>query len=145
MQIERQKRPKIISDTHVRQMRVQKIIPDAHVRQMRDQMIRAKAYLNLALARKKLRAMMHSTEEQLRVHKKQSTFLTQLAARSFPKGLHCLPVRLTAEYYALSPNEQEFPNKLKLDDPSLYHLAIFSDNILAAAVVVNSTVFHSKV
>ena len=51
MQIERQKRPKIIPDTHVRHMRVQKIIPDAHVRQMRDQMIRAKAYLNLAPAR----------------------------------------------------------------------------------------------
>jgi alpha-1,4-galacturonosyltransferase len=93
---------------------------------------------------KKLRAMMHSTEEQLRVHKKQGTFLTQLAARSFPKGLHCLPMRLTAEYYSLTPNEQEFPNKGKLDDPSLYHHAIFSDNILAAAVVVNSTVFHSK-
>ena len=88
---------------------------------------------------------MHSTEEQLQVHKKQSTFLTHLAAKRFPKGLHFLPVHLTAEYYALSPNEQEFPNKLKLDDPSLYHLAIFSDNILAAAVVVNSTVFHSKV
>ena len=112
---------------------------------MRDQMIRDKAYLNLAPARKKLRAMMHSTEEQLRLQKKQSTFFTHLAAKSFPKGIHCLPVHLTAEYYALSPNEQEFPNKLKLDDPSLYHLAIFSDKILASAVVVNSTVFHSKV
>eukprot|EP01018_Ginkgo_biloba_P003825 Gb_31230 [translate_table: standard] len=93
---------------------------------------------------KKLRAMVHSTEEQLRVQKKQSTYLTQLAARTLPKGLHCLPMRLTTEYYALTPSEQEFPNKEKLDDPSLYHHAIFSDNILATAVVVNSTVFHAK-
>lgn len=115
------------------------------IRSMESTLFKANKLFNDCSAMvKKLRAMMHSTEEQLRVHKKQSTFLTQLAARSFPKGLHCLPVRLTTEYYALSPNEQEFPNKGKLDDPSLYHHAIFSDNILAAAVVVNSTVFHSK-
>lgn len=115
------------------------------IRSMESTLFKASKLFNDCSAMvKKLRAMMHSTEEQLRVHKKQSTFLIQLAARSFPKGLHCLPMRLTAEYYALTPNEQEFPNKGKLDDPSLYHHAIFSDNILAAAVVVNSTVFHSK-
>jgi len=30
---------------------------------------------------KKLRAMLHSTEEQLRVHKKQTLFLSQLIAK----------------------------------------------------------------
>ncbi|KAJ8512743.1 hypothetical protein OPV22_003177 [Ensete ventricosum] len=34
---------------------------------------------------KKLRAMVHSSEEQLRVHKKQSLFLAQLAAKTIPK------------------------------------------------------------
>jgi hypothetical protein len=33
----------------------------------------------------------------------------------------------------------------KLEDPKLYHYALFSDNVLAAAVVVNSTLFHAKV
>ncbi|KAJ6863837.1 hypothetical protein NC651_034598 [Populus alba x Populus x berolinensis] len=94
---------------------------------------------------KKLRAMLHSTEEQLRVHKKQTMFLTQLTAKTLPKGLHCLPLRLTTEYYNLNSTEQQFPNQEKLDDPSLHHIALFSDNVLAAAVVVNSTITNSKI
>ncbi|KAL8168106.1 hypothetical protein V2J09_009605 [Rumex salicifolius] len=93
---------------------------------------------------KKLRAILHSTEEQLRVNKKQSMFLAQLTAKTLPKGLHCLPLRLSSEYYALNDSQQQFPNQEKLDDPLLYHYALFSDNILAAAVVVNSTIFHAK-
>lgn len=93
---------------------------------------------------KKLRAMLHSTEEQLRVHKKQTMFLTQLTAKTLPKGLHCLPLRLTTEYYSLNSSEQQFPNQERLEDPQLYHYALFSDNVLAAAVVVNSTITHAK-
>ncbi|KAL5981338.1 hypothetical protein ACLOJK_015393 [Asimina triloba] len=93
---------------------------------------------------KKLRALLHSTEEQLRAHKKQALFLTQLAAKTLPKGLHCLPLRLSTEYYALNSSQQQFPNQKNLEDPKLFHYALFSDNILAAAVVVNSTVFHAK-
>ncbi|KAL2571358.1 hypothetical protein AAZX31_17G003900 [Glycine max] len=97
-----------------------------------------------AAAVKKLRAMLHSTEEQLHVHKKQTLFLTQLTAKTLPKGLHCLPLRLTTEYYSLNTSQQQFRNQQKLEDPRLYHYAIFSDNILATAVVVNSTVAHAK-
>lgn len=93
---------------------------------------------------KKLRAMLHSTEEQLRVHKKQTLFLTQLTAKTLPKGLHCFPLRLSTEYYALNSSQRQFPNQERLEDPSFYHYALFSDNILAAAVVVNSTVSHAK-
>ncbi|TKY72298.1 galacturonosyltransferase 4 [Spatholobus suberectus] len=93
---------------------------------------------------KKLRAMLHSTEEQLHVLKKQTLFLTQLTAKTLPKGLHCLPLRLTTEYYNLNSSQQQFPNQENLEDPHLYHYAIFSDNILATAVVVNSTVSNAK-
>jgi alpha-1,4-galacturonosyltransferase len=93
---------------------------------------------------KKLRAMIHSTEEQLHVLKKQTLFLTQLTAKTLPKGLHCLPLRLTTEYYKLNSSQQQFPNQEKFEDPQLYHYAIFSDNILATAVVVNSTVLNAK-
>ncbi|CAA7407836.1 unnamed protein product [Spirodela intermedia] len=99
---------------------------------------------NCSAVVKKLRAILHSTEEQLRVNKKQALFLTQLAAKTLPKGLHCLPLRLSNEYYALSQSQQQFPNQDKLEDPKLYHYALFSDNILAAAVVVNSTMTHAK-
>ena len=94
---------------------------------------------------KKLRAMLQSTEEQLRVHKKQTLFLTQLTAKTLPKGLHCLPLRLTTDYYSLNSSEQQFHNEDRLEDPELYHYALFSDNVLAAAVVVNSTITHAKV
>lgn len=94
---------------------------------------------------KKLRAMLHSAEEQLRVHKKQTLYLTHLTAKTLPKGLHCLPLRLSTEYFRLNSSQQRFPNQENLEDPKLYHYALFSDNILAAAVVINSTVSHAKV
>nr|TKW09754.1 hypothetical protein SEVIR_6G122900v2 [Setaria viridis] len=93
---------------------------------------------------KKLRAMLHSAEEQLHAHKKQTVFLTQLAAKTLPKGLHCLPLRLANEYFSLDPGQQQFPNQHKLSNPKLYHYALFSDSILATAVVVNSTVLNAK-
>ncbi|XP_019265494.1 PREDICTED: probable galacturonosyltransferase 4 isoform X2 [Nicotiana attenuata] len=93
---------------------------------------------------KKLRAMLHSAEEQLRVHKKQTLYLTHLTAKTLPKGLHCLPLRLSTEYFKLNSSQQQFPDQENLEDPKLYHYALFSDNILAAAVVINSTVSHAK-
>ncbi|CAH1423692.1 unnamed protein product [Lactuca virosa] len=93
---------------------------------------------------KKLRAIIHSTEEQLRVHKKQALFLTHLTAKTVPKGLHCLPLRLSTEYYSLDSSAQQFPNQEKLHHPNLFHYALFSDNVLATAVVVNSTVSNAK-
>uniref|UniRef100_A0A5B6Z9F2 Uncharacterized protein n=1 Tax=Davidia involucrata TaxID=16924 RepID=A0A5B6Z9F2_DAVIN len=57
----------------------------------------------------KLRAMTYNAEEQVRTQKKEVTFLVQLAGRTTPKGLYCLSMRLTAEYFALQPEEREFP------------------------------------
>ncbi|KAE9460923.1 hypothetical protein C3L33_07158, partial [Rhododendron williamsianum] len=92
----------------------------------------------------KLRAMTHNTEERARTLKNQVAFLLQLAGRTTPKGLHCLSMQLTAEYFALQPKEQEYPNQQKMLDPDLYHFAVFSDNVLACAVVVNSTISTSR-
>lgn len=93
---------------------------------------------------KKLRSIMHTTEEQLRVEEKQTLFLTHLTAKTIPKGLHCLPLRLAADYYSLNASSQQFPNQEKLQDPKLFHYALFSDNVLATGVVVNSTISSSK-
>ncbi|KAJ3693210.1 hypothetical protein LUZ60_008690 [Juncus effusus] len=93
---------------------------------------------------KKLRAMLHSSDELLRAHKKQTLFLSQLAAKTLPKGLHCLPLRLSSEYFGKRESEREFPNKEKLEDNRLFHYALFSDNVLAAHVVVNSTLTNAK-
>lgn len=93
----------------------------------------------------KLRAMNYNAEEQVRTQRAQVSYLVHLAARTTPKGLHCLSMRLTAEYFALQPEERLFPNENKIIDPELYHYAVFSDNVLACAVVVNSTVSTAKV
>ncbi|KAJ4727058.1 Hexosyltransferase [Melia azedarach] len=92
----------------------------------------------------KLRAMLQTADEQVRSLKKQSTFLSQLAAKTIPNGIHCLSMRLTIEYYLLPPEKRKFPRSENLENPNLYHYALFSDNVLAASVVVNSTIMNAK-
>ncbi|XP_027159444.1 polygalacturonate 4-alpha-galacturonosyltransferase [Coffea eugenioides] len=92
----------------------------------------------------KLRAMLQSADEQVRSLKKQSTFLSQLAAKTIPNGIHCLSLRLTIDYHMLSPEKRIFPRSENLENPNLYHYALFSDNVLAASVVVNSTIMNAK-
>ncbi|XP_038974612.1 polygalacturonate 4-alpha-galacturonosyltransferase-like isoform X2 [Phoenix dactylifera] len=92
----------------------------------------------------KLRAMLQLADTQVRSLKKQSTFLSQLAAKTIPNGIHCLSMHLSIAYYLLPPEKRKFQRSEKLDDPNLYHYALFSDNILAASVVVNSTIMNAK-
>lgn len=97
----------------------------------------------MTLARK-LRVMLQSAETSLNMLKKRSAFLIQLAAKTVPRPLHCLPLLLTTDFFIRRYEKREFPNKEKLEDPSLFHYAIFSDNVLATSVVVNSTILHAK-
>ncbi|XP_020227393.1 probable galacturonosyltransferase 7 [Cajanus cajan] len=60
-----------------------------------------------------------------------------------PKSLHCLSLKLTVEYFK-SPNYEEKTDEEKFIDSSLHHYVIFSNNVLATSVVINSTVFHAK-
>ncbi|KAL3686152.1 hypothetical protein R1sor_004174 [Riccia sorocarpa] len=115
------------------------------VKQMARLLTRARdQHRDCAMMVKKLRAMLQTSEEHARTLKKQSTFLSQLAAKTIPKGLHCLSMSLTLDYHLRPPEDRNFPQSPKLEDPTLYHYALFSDNILAAAVVVNSTLAHTK-
>uniref|UniRef100_A0ACD5ZMB8 Uncharacterized protein n=1 Tax=Avena sativa TaxID=4498 RepID=A0ACD5ZMB8_AVESA len=149
--------PLYLRDLRQRIREVQKVLGDASkdsdlpknanekVKALEQTLIKGKQTQDdCSAAVKKLRAMLHSAEEQLHAQKKQTVFLTQLAAKTLPKGLHCLPLRLANEYFSLDPGQQQFPNHEKLADPKLYHYALFSDNILATAVVVNSTVLNAK-
>ncbi|CAH9093320.1 unnamed protein product [Cuscuta epithymum] len=92
----------------------------------------------------KLRAMLQTADEEVRSLKRQSTFLSQLAAKTIPNGIHCLSMRLTIDYYLLHPEKRKFPSSENFENPHLYHYALFSDNVLAASVVVNSTVMNAK-
>ena len=93
----------------------------------------------------KLRAMTDSVEEQVQSQRKQTSFLTELAGRTTPKGLHCLSMRLTTEYFMLHSEQQRVPNQQFVYSLDLFHYVTLSDNVLAAAVVVNSTVSNALV
>ncbi|KAK6916815.1 Glycosyl transferase, family 8 [Dillenia turbinata] len=105
--------------------------------------VKDQLYDCLVVARK-LRAMIQSIEDNVNAQKKQSAFLIQLAAKTVPRPLHCLPLLLATDFRLRGLEKEIVLNKEKLEDVTLYHYAIFSDNVLATSVVVNSTVLHAK-
>ncbi|XP_027367874.1 probable galacturonosyltransferase 7 isoform X1 [Abrus precatorius] len=92
---------------------------------------------------KKLRQLVDLTEDEANFHMKQSAFLYKLNVQTMPKSLHCLSLKLTVEYFK-SSHDGEKADEEKYIDPSLHHFVIFSNNVLAASVVINSTVSHAK-
>ncbi|KAK6118166.1 hypothetical protein DH2020_048067 [Rehmannia glutinosa] len=92
---------------------------------------------------KKFRQLVDLTEDEANFHMKQSAFLYKLAVQTMPKSLHCLSMRLTVEYFRSSVDIEQALAK-KFVNPDLYHYIIFSRNILASSVVINSTVLHAK-
>nr|XP_023919326.1 probable galacturonosyltransferase 7 isoform X2 [Quercus suber]POF01819.1 putative galacturonosyltransferase 7 [Quercus suber] len=93
---------------------------------------------------KKLRQIYDMTEDEANFHMKQSAFLYQLAVQTMPKSLHCLSMRLTVEYFGSPLNDMELSLAEKYIDPTLHHYVIFSNNVLASSVVINSTVMNAK-
>ncbi|CAD5197287.1 unnamed protein product [Musa acuminata subsp. malaccensis] len=94
---------------------------------------------------KKLRQILDLTEDEANFHLKQSAFLYQLGVQTMPKSLHCLSMRLTVEFFKSLSTDSKNSHPNKLDSPNLMHFVIFSKNILAAAVTINSTVVNSQV
>ncbi|XVF37348.1 hypothetical protein REPUB_Repub20aG0000400 [Reevesia pubescens] len=91
---------------------------------------------------RKLRQIFDLTEDEANFHMKQSAFLYQLAVQTMPKSLHCLSMRLTVEYFRDHSFEKELSEKYS--DPTLQHYVIFSNNVIASSVVINSTVMHAR-
>ena len=89
--------------------------------------------------------MPQSIDEKVRTLKKKSTFLSQLTTKNIPKRLHCLSLRLTIDYYFFPLEKRKLPKENKLEDSPLYHYALFSNNVLATSMVVNSTIMDAKV
>ncbi|CAM8911505.1 unnamed protein product [Rhodiola kirilowii] len=107
----------------------------------------AKESFDNQLKIQKLKDTIFAVNEQLTKAKKQGAFSSLIAAKSIPKSLHCLAMRLMEERIAhpekYGDDESQTPAP-ELEDPNLYHYAIFSDNVIAASVVVNSAVKNSK-
>ncbi|KAL3565731.1 hypothetical protein D5086_033777 [Populus alba] len=96
----------------------------------------------------RLKAKIQVLDEQMGIVNEKSSKYGQIAAEEIPKGLYCIGIRLTTEWFG-NPNLQRKKNErmqiqTKLRDNNLYHFCVFSDNILATSVVVNSTALNSK-
>ncbi|XP_020226500.1 galacturonosyltransferase 8 [Cajanus cajan] len=106
----------------------------------------AKESFDNQLKIQKLKDTIFAVNEQLTKAKKQGAFSSLIAAKSIPKSLHCLSMRLMEERIA-NPDKYSSegkPTPPAVEDPSLYHYALFSDNVVAASVVVNSATKNAK-
>ena len=94
-----------------------------------------------------MKSHIQALEERANAATVQSTVFGQLAAEALPKNLHCLIIKLTADWL-VKPYLQELANENRnsprLVDNNLYHFCIFSDNVLATSVVVNSTISNAE-
>ncbi|MED6208313.1 putative galacturonosyltransferase 13 [Stylosanthes scabra] len=94
-----------------------------------------------------LRGMMDKFEKEIKESKFAELMNKHFAASSIPKGIHCLSLRLTDEYSSNAHARRQLPPPELLpllSDNSYHHFILSTDNILAASVVVTSTVQSSR-
>lgn len=97
----------------------------------------------------RLKAKIQSLDEQIKSEAQKSSEYGQIAAEELPKTLYCLGVRLTTEWFETSNLQRKMRDRIqvaekKLVNNDLYHFCVFSDNILATSVVVNSTAMNAE-
>eukprot|EP00268_Persea_americana_P015197 TRINITY_DN1691_c0_g1_i1.p1 TRINITY_DN1691_c0_g1~~TRINITY_DN1691_c0_g1_i1.p1 ORF type:complete len:565 (+),score=74.74 TRINITY_DN1691_c0_g1_i1:132-1826(+) len=114
------------------------------IKAARQLIAEAKESFDNQLKIQKLKDTIFAVNEQLTKAKKRGAFSSLIAAKSIPKSLHCIAMRLMEERIAHPDRYTDAGSDPELEDPSLYHYAIFSDNVVAASVVVNSAVKNSK-
>ncbi|KAL5209475.1 hypothetical protein ABZP36_005098 [Zizania latifolia] len=93
---------------------------------------------------RKFRQILHMTEDEAHFHMKQSAYLYNLGVHTMPKSHHCLNMRLTVEYFKSTPLDSDDSNAHRFTVPDHRHYVILSKNVLAASVVINSTVNSSE-
>ncbi|KAK9278884.1 hypothetical protein L1049_028464 [Liquidambar formosana] len=85
-----------------------------------------------------MKSHIQALEERANAATVQSTVFGQMAAEALPKSLHCLNIKLIADWFkkvSLQELANERRNSPRLVDNNLYHFCIFSDNLLAVSVV----------
>ncbi|KAM7279295.1 hypothetical protein ACFE04_006429 [Oxalis oulophora] len=103
------------------------------------------AHYDIATTIMTMKSHIQALEERANAATVQSTLFGQMVAEEIPKSLHCLKIKLASDWLR-NPSLQKLANEnlnsnsLRLTDNNLYHFCIFSDNMLATSVVVNSTI-----
>ncbi|KAM0841424.1 hypothetical protein ACQ4PT_059039 [Festuca glaucescens] len=93
---------------------------------------------------KKLRQILHMTDDEAHFHMKQSAYLYNLGVHTMPKSHHCLNMRLTVEYFKSTTLDSDDSPVHKFNVPDNRHYVILSKNVLAASVIINSSVSSSE-
>ncbi|KAL3378568.1 hypothetical protein AABB24_004477 [Solanum stoloniferum] len=92
----------------------------------------------------KLKDTIFAVNELFVKAKKNGAFASSIAAKSTPKSLHCLAMRLMEERISHPEKYRDEDPKPEYEDPTLHHYAIFSDNVIAVSVVVNSVIKNAE-
>ncbi|XP_010549958.1 PREDICTED: probable galacturonosyltransferase 9 isoform X2 [Tarenaya hassleriana] len=122
---------------------VEKEVKDK-VKTARMMIAESKESYDTQLKIQKLKDTIFAVHEQLTKAKKSGTVASLIAAKSVPKSIHCLAMRLVEERISHPEKYKEAPPDPAVEDPSLYHYAIFSDNVIAVSVVVRSVVMNAE-
>ncbi|CAH9135542.1 unnamed protein product [Cuscuta epithymum] len=91
----------------------------------------------------KAKATILKMEQIAQSIKKRESFYWHMASHGVPKWMQCLSLKLAAQYSMNAtarsrlPSPEYFP---RLIDASLQHLVLFTDNVLAASVVISSVI-----
>ncbi|KAH7299065.1 hypothetical protein KP509_25G071300 [Ceratopteris richardii] len=111
----------------------------------RQVLVKARESFDSQLRIQKLKDAIFLVNDRLTKSKKEGAFASLIAAKSIPRSLNCLSTRLMEERIS-NPSEYIESGEVapEFEDPNLYHYAIFSDNVLAASVVVNSAVANAR-
>ncbi|XP_012080425.1 hexosyltransferase GAUT11 isoform X2 [Jatropha curcas] len=104
------------------------------------------AHYDVATTIMTMKSHIQALEERANAATVQSAVFGQLAAEALPKSLHCLKVKLTTDWLKKLPLQdlaEEKRNSQRVVDNNLYHFCIFSDNMLATSVVINSSICNA--
>ncbi|XP_044502257.1 probable galacturonosyltransferase 15 [Mangifera indica] len=91
----------------------------------------------------KTKAMLLGMERKVQSARQRESIYWHLASHGIPKSTHCLCLKLAEEYAVNAVARSRLPSPeyvSHLTDPSFRHVVLLTDNVLAASVVVSSTV-----
>ncbi|KAL2316795.1 hypothetical protein Fmac_030671 [Flemingia macrophylla] len=92
------------------------------------------------------KAMLSRMERKVQSARRQELLNWHLASHGVPQSLHCLCLKLAEEYAVNAIARSRLPPPeyvSRLVDPTFHHIVLLTDNVLAASVVVTSTVENS--